>query len=86
MVRDIHLDGICSVQGNFGKFYTGKFYSIFFSSVAILIQYCFVHDTSEKRGQEYLRVHGRNGQGTVANTREELFKRITQKYEKQHLD
>lgn len=58
---------------------TGKLYLIFFSSVAIYIQYCFVHDTSEKRAQERLRVHGGNGKGTVVNTKEELCKRITQK-------
>lgn len=56
---------------------TGKLYLIFFSSVAIHIQYCFVHDTSEKRAQECLRVHGGNGKGAVVNTREELCKKIT---------
>lgn len=43
-----------------------------FSSVAIHIQYCFVHDSSEKRAQECVTVHGGNEEGPVVNTREEL--------------
>lgn len=48
------------------------FFPLFIYAIHIqYVKFCFVHDASEKRTQECLRVHGGNGEGTIVNTREE---------------
>lgn len=45
-----------------------------FSSVAVYIQYCFVHNIAGKRAQECLRVHGGNGKAQLQIKGRNFFK------------